>query len=408
MKVVKFKYYDEFHCIGPECKDCCCQYWHILLSKREYLNYKKMKCSPELRAIMDTAFRRTKNYGSDNAYAEVKLKPDGKCPLWGEDSLCMLQKELGEKTLSFTCRSFPRLEILLDKEVCMQACSVTCYHVVELLMNHPEGLALEECENEKTSEHLNFGYSSGGFQHKDWNDKQIFLAIKNAQIDILQNRNFTISERMLILGFFCQKASEYIKESPEKIPGLAHSLLDNDLCAKIAESLKAPQSDSSAASKTVDIIFKMKRMTKSGSAEHLVNLINQISEGIGLTVVEKDDGTADVFCDKEKYDLNLKTYREIEKERPYIFENVLVNLIFAQGNDRGIWGDYFSLAIFYNVLRVSIASFLKEDWDDSDLAAAITNTAKAVLNSGLSSNGTIADFIAHNSYSLPYVAFLIS
>lgn len=149
-------------------------------------------------------------------------------------------------------------------------------------------------------------------------------------------------------------------------------------------------------------------MTKSGSAEHLVNLINQISEGIGLTVVEKDDGTADVFCDKEKYDLNLKTYREIEKERPYIFENVLVNLIFAQGNDRGIWGDYFSLAIFYNVLRVSIASFLKEDWDDSDLAAAITNTAKAVLNSGLSSNGTIADFIAHNSYSLPYVAFLIS
>lgn len=408
MQVVKFKYYDEFHCIGPECKDSCCKHWHIFLGKREYLNYKKMKCSPELKTIMDTAFKRIKNNSSENIYAEIKLKQDGSCPMLGEDGLCMLQKELGEEVLSVTCSTFPRLEILLDKDICIKACSVTCCHVVELLMNHPEGLVIEECENEKISNRLKSGLSSGGFVHKDWDNKQFFLPIKNAQIDILQNRSFTISERMLVLGFFCQKASEYIKDSPEKIPGLANSLLDNDLCKKIAESLKAPQDNSSAASKTVDIIFKMKKMADSGSTGHVTNLINKIAEGVGLTITDKANGTSDVSCDKNKYDLNLQVYRKIEEERPYIIENVLVNLMFAQGNDRGIWGDYFALAIFYNVLRISIGSFLKEGWDDSDLAVAITNTAKAVLNSGISVNGTTADFIAHDAYSLPYVAFLVS
>ena len=95
MNVVKFKYFDDFHCLGPDCKDTCCKDWHIHITKREYLDYKKMKCSPELRRLLDDSFKRIKTISNDAVYAEVKFNEDNKCPLLGKDSLCMLQKELG-------------------------------------------------------------------------------------------------------------------------------------------------------------------------------------------------------------------------------------------------------------------------------------------------------------------------
>ena len=69
MQTLKFNCYDEFACTGPECEDSCCKHWRIFLTKREYLDYKKLDCSPELKSVIDSAFKRIKT-GSDLQYAK--------------------------------------------------------------------------------------------------------------------------------------------------------------------------------------------------------------------------------------------------------------------------------------------------------------------------------------------------
>lgn len=409
MKVIKFAYYDEFRCIGPECKDSCCKNWGITLTKREYLNYKKMDCSPELRTIIDTAFTRLRE--DDYRYAKMKLKENGDCPFLGDDRLCKIQKEKGAEALTYVCNIFPRQIHQIGSDAFIYACDITCSHVVELLINHPEGLALVEEDYKGDNPWIEKKLFSGKITGKDWEGYPYFWEIRNAQLDILQNRNFTIPERMLILGFFAQKSDEYIKENKgEKINGLANMLLDNEVCKKIADSLKAPQSEESSAAKSVDILSKMKTAAQNRvllnpkTIEHF----EQIAKSIDLRTEVTENNNFSFLFDQEKYSENLKVYREIENNRPYIVENLLVNLAFTDDPQQGIWKNFFTLAVFYNTLKLCIPAFLKENWNDRDLALAITYAAKIVLNTHLADKGTLVDFMNNNSFDLPHAAFLIS
>lgn len=408
MKVIKFAYYDEFHCIGPECKDSCCKNWNISLTKREYLNYKKMDCSPELKSIIDTAFTRLRI--DDSHYAAMKLKENGDCPFLGKDCLCKIQKEKGAEALTFVCSIFPRKINKVGSEAYVYTCDITCSHVVELLINHPEGLALIEEDYEGDNPWIEKKLFSGNIITNRWEGYPYFWEIKNAQLDILQNRNFTIPERMLILGFFSQKADEYIKENKgEKISGLTNMLLDNELCRKIADSLKASQSDESAAAKSVDILSKMQNAIQINTyLNKTFECFEQIAKSINLRQEVTENNEHAFFFDRQKYSESLSVYREIENNRPYIVENLLVNLAFTDDPQQGIWANFFTLAVFYNTLKLCIPAFLKENWSDKDLALAITYAAKIVLNTHLAEKGTLVDFMNNNSFDLPHAAFLIS
>lgn len=409
MNVVKFKYFDEFHCIGPECRDSCCKYWTILVSKREYLDYKKMKCSPELHKVIDNAFKRTRD-GRDSAYAEMKLKENGDCPFLGSDSLCMLQKECGPDVLSIVCNVFPRSNSLIGTDTVLQSCTATCSHVVELLMRHPEGLEIVEEEYDGKNKYINRG---NGFNYAIGSSEKVypyFWDIINAEVDILQNRSFTIPERLLILGYFCQKAEEYINNGTgEKIRGLAAMLLDNELCKKIADSLKPPYSEGRIASESLNIFIGMYNGLKAHSSNYsalAIELFERAYERLECGRITEDG--------KEKYRFSVseylglcETFRAIENERPYIIENLLVNLLFSYNPEKGVWGNYFNMAVFYNVLKICAPVFLPENYSDGDLALALTYAVKMTLNSNLAYAVTVTSFLPKEQYTLPYAAFLI-
>ncbi len=408
MNVVKFKYYDDFQCVGTECKDTCCKEWHIFITKREYLDYKKMKCSPELRGILDSAFTRRKE-GSDFSYAEVKLTKEGKCPLLGNDSLCMIQKELGAKALSATCNIFPRNRSFIGHNTLLESCMVTCYHVVELLMQHPEGLEIVEEEYDKNDSYINKGVSSGYNIDQSLKEYPYFWDILNAKIDILQNRNFTIPERLLILGYFCRKANEYINnDTMDKIPGLAAMLLDNELCGKIADSLKPPRTEGETSGKALQILLNMRERVNVDPdvSSHTKSLFARIFEQLKCEEAF-DEGENQYRFSISEYLKLCERFRAIENERTYIIENLLVNLLFSYDPKKGVWGNYFDIAVFYNVLKVCAPVFLPENYNDTDLALALTNAVKMLLNSTLANQISVCDFSSNDQYTLPYAAFLI-
>lgn len=415
MKVVKFTYFDEFKCIGPECPDSCCKYWSIGISKREYLDYKKMDCSPKLRIAMDGAFKRLKD-GNDMRYAEMRLKENGNCPFLDDDSLCMLQKEKGEEVLSHTCSVFSRLYKRVGDVAITYSCNPTCCRVTEILMNHPEGLSLEETDYDGSVSCINHGRYSSQSINSDWKGFSYYWNILNAEIDILQNRKFTIPERLLILGYFCKKTEDYMKmEETGKVMSLSSMLLEEEMCRKIADSLKPDLSDDSAAIKSVDILHKMYLRLQNGGNKHIIDLFEKVMGSIDFSaekVISSDENeqlgvSYKLILSKGKYDEHLKIYRSIETERPYILENLLVNLVFSQNMPEGVWVNYFALAVFYNTLKICIPAFLPKEYNDRDLAFAITQAVKMVMNSNLAKKGTSMDFILNNKFTLPYTAFLI-
>lgn len=410
MKVIKFAYYDEFCCIGAECSDSCCKHWSITLSKREYLDYKKMKCSPKLKSMIDSAFTRIDNKkATDSVYAFMKLRENGDCPFLDDDCLCSIQKEMGEKALSMVCTTFPRLQANVGNDALIFACDITCPHVVEILMEHPEGLELVEQEYDNSIASVNKGIFSMRGTPNDWEGYPYYWIIKGAQIDILQNRSFTVPERMLILGFFCQKAEDYIKSGQGgKIQTLYDMLLDNDMCKKVADSLKASQSNESIAAKSIDILVKVILKTKQISNTVTYRHFQDVAANIGLTIdTTKEKGYTFIY-DTERYISNVELYRKIMFDYPHVIENILVNLVFTQAPNEGIWLNYFSLAVFYNILKICVPAFLKEGWTDKDLSSAIAYAAKGILNTRVAKKGISADFMDHNSFDLPHAVFLIS
>ncbi len=136
------------------------------------------------------------------------------------------------------------------------------------------------------------------------------------------------------------------------------------------------------------------------------NLFDRVFERLECRPVIKDGEKIYKFNVPEYLKL-IETFRNLEKERSYIIENLLVNMIFSYNPQKGLWGNYFEMAVFYNTLKVCVPVFLPENYSDGDLALALTSTVKMILNSDIANIETACSFIQKDQYTLPYAAFLI-
>ena len=411
MRTLKFNIYDEFACTGTECQETCCQQWRITFTKKEYLSFRDLECSQELRAKMDSAFERIKP-GDELHYAKIKLREDGYCPMLDKDGLCMLQREKGESVMNIVCSTFPRNWELVGTDVVVFTLSPACCHVVELFMQHPEGLALVEEEYNGKNKWINKGMWIGGTFAQDSGAFPYIWHIKTAQLDILQNRNFTIPERLLILGYYTRKAYEYLETSPEKLERLGTMMLDNGMCREIADSLRASLTEADAAVRYVGMLYILSKGVRSlkNPNIYLQKLIDTLVDNMEVDCVKNEEGQDMFRWNADTYAKNRELYRKIEEERPYIIENLLVNLAFGRLSESAgeLWADYFSLAVLYNFLRTGIAAFLHESCSDAELAQAIAKIVKILINSDLTKNMIMQDFINNGLNSLPHVALLIN
>lgn len=131
------RYFKDFHCIGGECKDTCCQGWVVDWSKDEINKVKNAPgCSEELKALMDKTFIPFK----DDKY-RVEFSETGYCPLMTEEGLCRVQKELGAEYLSETCTDYPRRRIF-TKQSPYRACHLSCPAVTDRLITDEKAMDL--------------------------------------------------------------------------------------------------------------------------------------------------------------------------------------------------------------------------------------------------------------------------
>lgn len=342
MKFLVPKFYNSFICIGSKCEDTCCKVWQVNIEKKIYKKYRNYKGDKKLKELFRTNIKRKNNF-SDFDYANIVMDNKGYCPFLNESKLCSLYIDLGEEYMSRICKTYPRTYgntiDFIEKGLV-----TSCPEVVRLGLLNENKMEFDILElNEKiVLNELNIN---------DFNKKEqeLFWILRNFSIDLIQNRNYDLDERMIILSVVLNDLDKMIKikkynEIDSKI-SFYKKLIDNKEFKNIIKEFE------------VNRIFQMDFMKKCFKAMYEHNQMSDIYEDINEKI-------KNIFKE-ESYDENeillvyenlYKNYNEkFIKNKSHILENYLVNNMF---NSKFPYSKIFSTDIFNNLVVLIIRYLL--------------------------------------------------
>ena len=210
--VLSIDYYKEFECIGNKCEDNCCKDWIITIDKKTYNKYKKLPVS-DFSKKLNNSINRDRKSKDDKHYAKINLI-DKKCPMFSKDGLCEIYLNLGPQNMCYTCRTYPRVYNLVDNTI-EKCLTVSCIEVARniLLRKNPIEFNLDVVDIKEEMDAVKVVNTNKG---KKINEK-CFNEIREFSIGLIQDRRFTIENRLAILGLFINKLNEQCNNKEEVI-----------------------------------------------------------------------------------------------------------------------------------------------------------------------------------------------
>lgn len=193
MKNTYPSYYKKFRCIADKCPDTCCAGWAVVVDRESCDKYSRVNggFGQKLRSVMSV------DTDGDTVFTNI----NGRCPFLLESGLCEMFIELGEGSLCRTCTLFPR-HISFFGSRKETGLSLSCPEAIRLIMESPEPIAFEEAEE-------------GGEILPNSIDPTLYFTLLKARktaINILQNREFSIAERMIAFLRFSQELQCSIRQ----------------------------------------------------------------------------------------------------------------------------------------------------------------------------------------------------
>ena len=212
MKVNMFmpKYMLTFKCIASKCVDTCCAGWDINIDEDTYKKY--INCTGELKDLVKDKFKENKNSNDYFNKGFMILKEHNKCPFLNDDLLCDIHGNVGEDNLCITCKRFPRVYNIVDdiyEKSGLASCPEVC---IKAFLNKDKMEFIESKENlDESAIEIRRIIDTEAFEGSD-SLLQYFWDIRINSINIIQNRKFSIEERLGILKSFYNKIDEYHNE----------------------------------------------------------------------------------------------------------------------------------------------------------------------------------------------------
>lgn len=404
--VLQPEYMKEFKCIGQECEDSCCIGWKIDLDKETYLKYKKVK-NNELKLVLNKSINRNRSSKNNEMYGKINLNKDLACPLLDGKKLCIVHGTLGEEFLSNVCATYPRALRVIDGKY-ERSATMSCPEIARLALFNPKGISFEHIEeDDKTRIRVDaiFNSQANQFQNKI---EAYFWDIRLFSLSLLQNRSYSLSERLIILGIVYKKI-ELLQEN-KQINNISKVL--EDMSIIIEEGILRDDIRKIPVNTQLQLILT-KEMTDEKISEGINSsrYIECLKEFLtGLNCI--DEVNYEVML--EKYDYNYKNYAEpYLNEKEYVIENYLVNEYFKEempfGSYESIWDSYIFLCVNYSLIKlhlIGLSGYYKELNDDIILKL-IQSFSKVVLHSD-SYIKNIIKIIKKNGYdTLAYMSILV-
>ncbi|MBR2869378.1 MAG: flagellin lysine-N-methylase [Clostridia bacterium] len=185
-------YYKNFKCIADKCPDTCCAGWAIVVdceSKEKYMHVGG-RIGEKLRSHMSV----------DSDGDTVFVSETSRCPFLLESNLCEIYSEIGETALCNTCKQFPRhvTDLGSRKET---GISLSCPEAARLIFASSEPIEFETVDEDVPIQPNNI-------------DPSLYITLFRAQntaINILQNRNYSVPERLAAFLRCCERIQKSIR-----------------------------------------------------------------------------------------------------------------------------------------------------------------------------------------------------
>ena len=169
-------YYDDFVCIADRCPDSCCHEWEVQVDPESAARYRAME-GPLGDAL------RSSLYDEDG---ETYLRNENdRCPMWRADGLCRIQAEQGHGALCTVCQQFPRLRHDYG-EFLELGLELSCPEAARLILESPLNWTVKEV-------------AGGAEPEYDGEIMAILQESRPAALDLLENENYTVPERLRLL-----------------------------------------------------------------------------------------------------------------------------------------------------------------------------------------------------------------
>ncbi|WP_317368826.1 flagellin lysine-N-methylase [uncultured Tyzzerella sp.] len=335
-------FYKDFKCSGSSCKFNCCNYsWNIPIDKETYFKYKKIKEPEYFVELLNKTIKKNKNNPSDVQYAKLTHKKiptkinytnfengneksieeeyaESFCPLQDNDNLCMVHKYLGEDSLCFTCRLFPRVHnnIFNNYERSM---TIGCEEVSKLLYALKNGIIFEVIEEdyyEKYPSTIDLSKNTNSILY-------YFDDIRLICLELLQLREYSLDDRMIFLSILMFKIDELSSSSKyNEIPEYLNNFFNNIPFYKNSLNINTQNHNLVLTSVSNSML---NTINLSGNKEIFLifrDLLFNIEKSIFELNNSKEKTFSNIYNDYKKIRYDLM------KDKEYFIENIFVNLFF--------------------------------------------------------------------------------
>lgn len=404
-KVLQPEYYGAFKCIGTTCEDSCCIGWRVELDKKTYNSYKKVHDNELKPIISEFVSRYHKDVMSETSYGRIRMEKDGRCPFLNKKNLCKVYINIGEKHLSNVCASYPRTTNKVNGFM-EKSASTSCPEIARLVLLNPDGLRFFQLEEEEDTRPLMLHRNIDTEGHLYINKlERHFWDIRLLSLSILQNRNYSLDDRLVLLGIVYKKISELKskKDIPKEIEKFSKAIEQGSM----KEALdKIPKN-------TAIQMRLAKEMTDMKVVEDLKSLrYLQCVRDTLLGLAFENGKTMESIL--EKYDYNYREYLvPYINEKEYVLENFLVNFFFKElmpfGNYKSILDAYTFLCISYSMIKMHLIGMggKEEGITDEMVVKLIQSYSKVVLHNR-PFMARIIDVLQSSGYgSLAYLSILV-
>lgn len=355
--VLMASYMRDFSCIGGQCEDSCCTAgWDIYINRSMYKKYKKA-VHPDLKDLFENKVKRIKTNPSDAVYAKFELCSDGSCPFLTEDGLCKIQKYLGEEYLSVVCCNFPRVLTQVNGTI-EKSAVLSCPEAARKILLNPNGIEFDRIEERLGTCYLNLPPINTSDSEKP--AIEFFWELRIFSIQLMQNRKYPVSDRLIILGMFFLDIQECIdnkhaEDIPKIIQEFNTSITNGELDEPLSEIPVLSEIQVEFLKLLLETIVRLKTKSYSECLDYVMEGINYRA---GITQEEVSNNYRVIY---DNYYLPFMSKHE------YILENYLVNYIFSNlfpcGQFESTYQEYLILVVHYALIKfhlIGMAGYHKE------------------------------------------------
>lgn len=192
MKYLTLDFYDDFTCIGSDCPDTCCANWGIMVDEESAAFYRNVK-GPLGEKLRDglTVFENT---------TFIKLM-DSKCPFLTEKKLCEIYIEFGQDKMCQTCKIYPRSNCYIG-DILFCTLDISCPEAARRLLQRTDYIQFDFREDANPI--------PVSPTKNDWSFFNTCIQSLTVSIDIMQNRSFSLFNRMGLLVLLSDELQMHI------------------------------------------------------------------------------------------------------------------------------------------------------------------------------------------------------